>query len=202
LDNEARDPNLSRLSNFGKLREPALKMYHAFRALGFKSEIREWMMPARFMDDEPLLVAGQLPMHSPSVFNFYKPLYTPPNTKISQSNLLAPEFQIYNEVSSAEWVNAIEWMIYTGAGRNWSTNPFTWDVKSSFENEQPLADKPEVLVDRLAELLLGRPASQALRGDVISAINLITTNRNDWRKERARIAAFMLLISPEFLVQK
>ena len=43
---------------------------------------------------------GQSPLRSPSVFNFFRPGYVPPNTAIATAGKQAPEFQLHNESST------------------------------------------------------------------------------------------------------
>jgi uncharacterized protein (DUF1800 family) len=205
LDAEARDPALSAEPSFGKLREPLLRITNAMRAFNYASQTGRWMMPADdvyFMPSEPLRQAGQLPMHSPSVFNFFKPGYTPPNSNLSAAGLIGPEFQIHQEVSTADWINAANTLVYSGSARNWYTNPFTWDVGSTFTAEAALADKPDALIDRVAQLLMGGRISASLRADLNEAIALTPMTAKDARLERARTTVLMTLASPEFMVQR
>jgi hypothetical protein len=40
---------------------------------------------------------GQSPLRSPSVFNFFRPGYVPPNSRSASAGITAPEFQITTE---------------------------------------------------------------------------------------------------------
>jgi uncharacterized protein (DUF1800 family) len=208
LDNVARDPSMINQRDFGKLREPVLRISTAMRAFNYKSANGRWIIPARsvyFQPEEPIYTAGQVPMSAPTVFNYYKPGYTPPNSNLSRAGLLGPEFQIHDEVSTVNWVNAAETLVYVGAARNEYENPFTWDTWADgggFNSESALADRPDALIDRITELVLAGKISNELRSDLREAINAIPVNSNYWRQERAKIAIFMTLSSPEYMVQK
>ena len=51
---------------------------------------------------------GQQPWRSPSVFNFYRPGYVPPNTAIATASLVAPEFQLIGETAVAGYTNYMQ----------------------------------------------------------------------------------------------
>lgn len=53
---------------------------------------------------------------SGSVFNFFRPGYSPPNTAISNAGLLAPEFQITNELSVVAYVNYMQTVVSNTVG--------------------------------------------------------------------------------------
>ena len=60
---------------------------------------------------------GQAPYNSPSVFNFYKSDYQPMGDIIDK-NLVAPEFEIFTDVTSVQLPNVLWWLIYEGIKRN------------------------------------------------------------------------------------
>ena len=53
---------------------------------------------------------GQSPLRSPSVFNFFRPGYVPPNTAIATAGKQAPEFQLLNETTTAGYINFMQWI--------------------------------------------------------------------------------------------
>ncbi|MGO4778477.1 DUF1800 family protein, partial [Lysobacter sp. 2RAB21] len=87
MDPEARDP-ASQPENFGKVREPILRLTHLWRTLGAKSK-------SGFLDEFWTMDGnlGQAPMYASSVFNFFSPNYRPMGEP-SQLNLAAPELQL------------------------------------------------------------------------------------------------------------
>ena len=54
---------------------------------------------------------GQSPLRSPSVFNFFRPGYVPPNTAIAAPGLVAPEFQLANETTPVAYINLMQTLI-------------------------------------------------------------------------------------------
>ena len=104
-DSEARsDANLT-AANFGKLREPVMRLTNWARAFGATSPSDAW---AFGNTTSSLNRLAQSPGRSPSVFNFFRPGYTPPNTAIATAGLVAPEMQITNEPSVIAYVNYMQ----------------------------------------------------------------------------------------------
>ncbi len=107
LDAEARQ---TPAADFGKLREPVLRVTHWMRAFGATSATGEFMM-AYELDSQ-----SQRALHAPSVFGYFRPGYVPPNSALSATGATAPELQIVNESSTADWVNLAENMAGSGHG--------------------------------------------------------------------------------------
>ena len=70
-----------------------------------------WAMPDT--TDNTIRLA-QSPMRSASVFNFFRPRYTPPVTELARRGLVAPELQITDETSIAGYLNFVA--IYVDRG--------------------------------------------------------------------------------------
>jgi uncharacterized protein (DUF1800 family) len=88
IDPEARQPSAGQ---FGKVREPLLKLVSVWRHFGAVSaDNRRWG------PTNPQTAYLQRPHGAPSVFNFYEPDYQQPGA-IAAANLYSPEFQIINE---------------------------------------------------------------------------------------------------------
>jgi len=97
MDPEARNPGSD--ANFGKLREPLLRLSHLWRAFsitpGTESVRGEYNTNSPALRDISL-VTGQAILRSPSVFNFYQPDYSP-NGPVLESGLISPESQIFTD---------------------------------------------------------------------------------------------------------
>ena len=106
LDTEARDMVAARASaGTGKLREPVLRFTQWARAASVASASGQWRLGNL---SDPATRLGQSPLHSPSVFNFYRPGYVPPNTALAMAAEVAPEFQITTESSVAGYLNFMQ----------------------------------------------------------------------------------------------
>ena len=75
------------------------------RAFGATSPCGAWAIGDT---SDPATRLGQSPLRSPSVFNFFRPGYVPPNSAIAAAGLVAPEFQITNESSVVGYVNYMQ----------------------------------------------------------------------------------------------
>ena len=97
LDDEARIPNPANTS-FGKVREPMVRFVQWGRTFNLKSLQNSWKIYDQSSTSYGL---AQSPLHSPSVFNFFRPGYVPPGTGLA----VAPEFQIVNETTVGGYIN-------------------------------------------------------------------------------------------------
>ncbi|HMS79301.1 MAG TPA: DUF1800 domain-containing protein [Burkholderiaceae bacterium] len=204
LDPEARDDAGSFADTAGKLREPVLRTTAWLRAFGAKSTTGRFLIGAT---DDPSNSIGQSPMRAPSVFNFYRSGYVPPNTTIATSKLVAPEMQTTHEISVAGWLNTIRNWVPNGMGANPPMDTKR-DVQPDYTGEIALADNGTALVDRVALLLTADRMPAAMRQQIVTAVNSINvaisnpTNLETARRNRVYLAVFLTLASPEFLVQK
>jgi uncharacterized protein (DUF1800 family) len=196
LDPEARGDTDT--SSSGKLREPVVRLGHWMRAFGAKSTSGRFLLGSL---DDPLTQLGQTPMRSPSVFNFYRPGYVPPNTSIAGAGLVSPEMQITGETSVVGYLNFMRDTIPNGTGS-------ARDIKSDYASELTLADTPDKLVDRINLLLMANRMSPTLRSQILAAVNSVaisatnTTSAATARKNRVNLAIFLAMASPEYIVQK
>ncbi len=97
LDDEARIPNLANIA-FGKVREPMVRFVQWGRTFNLRSLQNSWKIYDQSNSSYGL---AQSPFRSPSVFNFFRPGYTPAGIGVP----VAPEFQIINEVSVGGYIN-------------------------------------------------------------------------------------------------
>jgi uncharacterized protein (DUF1800 family) len=130
LDDEARNPLVLLSSTTGKLREPVLRMTALLRAFKFTS-------PTMTPSSSPLDASGsarlpyvtlgstsdsstslgQTPLTAPSVFNFFRPGYTPPNPGSSTPvTHVAPEMQLVSESTVTAYANYLMDALPNGLG--------------------------------------------------------------------------------------
>jgi uncharacterized protein (DUF1800 family) len=194
LDREARtvtsDPTA------GKLREPVVRLAHFMRSFKATSASGKWLMTTTSGNTS----ISQSPLNSPSVFNFFRPGYVPPNTNLGSKNKVAPEFQITDEVTAASYVNTMHSTINAGIGTG-------NDIKSTFSKEAALADNPEALIRRIDTLLYGGQMSDGLKTKLVAAVNSVpltgTQAQIDSSKlNRAKLAVFLGMSSSEYLAQR
>ena len=192
LDNEARSPAGLTDPNFGRLREPMLRLVQWGRSFGPVSSSGLWKIGNR---SDAAGSLGQSPLRSPSVFNFFRPGYVPPSTGIAASKLVAPEFQIVNETSVGGYLN---YMQNTVIPRN------SQDVNASYTAELALAPDPGALVRRLNLLLAANQLSPATVNVIVAALGTTVTASSSEANKLARIyaAVLMVMAAPDYLIQK
>ncbi len=92
-DVEATSPPSSVEQLRGKLREPIVRFVQWARTVGVTTTNGAFEIYDLSSSDNGL---GQSAIRSPSVFNFFRPGYVPPNTAIATAGRGAPEFQLHN----------------------------------------------------------------------------------------------------------
>jgi len=188
LDPEALTPQPSN-NNAGKLREPVIRLANWMRAFNATSSSGRFLLGNL---DNTINALGQTPMRSPTVFNFYRPEYVPPNTSIATANLFSPEMQITEETSVVGYLNYMRSAISSGTGTG-------REIKADYTKEIALAASPDQLLDRVNLLLMQNQMSPTLRGQILTAIN---SNPNNTNINRVYLAIFLTMASPEYIVQK
>jgi len=195
LDREARStPSLTN-PNVGRVREPVLRLANWMRAFRVTSATGTFLLGTT---DDPANSLGQSPLRAPSVFNYYRPGYVPPNTGIAAAGLVAPEMQIINETSVIGYSNYLRNAVQNGIGTN-------RDIQPNYDTEMSLAHRPDQLVAHLDTLLTFGTMSSATKTlirDAVATITLPSTNQTTARRNRAMLAVLCVLSSPDYLVQK
>ena len=189
LDNEARSDTALTSTSAGKLREPILRFTAWARAFGATSPSDAWAI-GNTTDASTRL--GQSPLRSPSVFNFFRPGYVPPNSAIGQASLVAPEFQITHESSVVGYLNYMQTTISSGRG----------DVKADYTTLLPLATDAPALVAEVDLLLVAGQLSAATRKTISDAVATMASATDANRLSRVHATVLMVMAAPEFLVQK
>ncbi len=191
LDSEARSlPS----PGFGKLREPVLRVAHWMRAFDATSVTGDYMMAGQ-LDN-----LSEQALNAPSVFGYFRPGYVPPNTRMADTGATAPEFQIVNESTTATWVNTVETM--TGYGLGWTGS--SSDVRTSLSVPATLAASGNIdaMLQHYNSLLFAGRMSRALQLDLLDAVAGVNGTDAASHLDRARVALYIAMSSPEYLVQR
>jgi uncharacterized protein (DUF1800 family) len=200
-DPEAYDERMSTVDSYGKLREPVIRITNWARAFNATSQTGMYLMPNTSSNTS----LGQTPLSSPSVFNFWRPGFVPPDsTEAGKRRLTAPEFQAVDEVSVAAWVNNIMSYIDAGIGST-PPNGQGRDIRPDYSAELALAGDPAALVARMNKLLFAGQMSATLASRINAAVTAITlpaANADAARLNRVKTAIFLSMISPEYLAQR
>ena len=189
LDAEARNGNNIGTPGFGKLREPILRFTNWARAYNASSPSGTWSIGST---SDAASRLGQSPLRSPTVFNFFRPGYAPPNSYLASAGLLAPEFQITNATSVVGYVNFMQQVIAKGIG----------DVAGDYSSLKPLANDASALVNEINVVLAAGQVSSPHAQLIGTAINTMPGNTSTAINNRIYAALLMVMASPEFIVQK
>lgn len=180
----------------GKLREPALRLIQWGRTFGATSKSGNWSIAPL---TDPATSLSQSPLRAPSVFNFFRPGYVPPNTAIANNGLVAPEFQLVSEVSIAGYVN------FMASALRGQMSGTSFDVSATYSNELAIAHNSGALLDRLCLLLAANqisPSTKALIKEALDTSVVVETSHPNTKLKRVQMAILLIMASPDYLVQK
>lgn len=194
MDDEAIATSGLNSQTFGKLREPFVRIVQWARTFNLKKP------PSGRYDlfdtSQQSNSLGQMVLRAPSVFNFFRPGYVPAGTAIASNKLVAPEFQIVNEISAIGYANYLHNVVTS------KSNP---NLEPDYTAEAALANDSTALINRIDLLLSGGQLSQTNKDRIKQAVDSIVlpaTNDGDARFARVGTAILLTMVSPQYLVQK
>ena len=176
----------------GKLREPIVRITQLIRATETTTSDKDWAIGNT---NDPSTRLEQMPLEAPSVFNFFLPDYSRPKSAIDALNLVAPEFQIVDELSVASYLNTIASLLSGGLG----------GFKPALGALSGLATDSKALVDwinlRLAANQLSATTISTIQA-AVDALGVTAASTPAKQSEALQTALFLTMASPDFLVQK
>ncbi len=195
LDPEARDPAMLSSTTFGKVREPLLRTVNLARAFNSKSANGLYDMESATYD-----YLAQQAYSAPSVFNFFKPGYSPPGP-IADAGLVAPELQIINSQSALAGANFHYNSITYGFNQDFFSAPSSQLILMQGAPELALADDVPALMRRLDLVLTGGTLPPQQHQIIREALEYITPGvSSDYKQERVNMAIYLISTAPEFSV--
>lgn len=213
LDPEACDCNADQNSNYaGMLREPFVRYMNLMRGLKLTTQGGVYR---NAMSDIYKRIE-QVPLYSPTVFNFFKPDYIP-DGDLKTINKYAPEFQLLSSQTLTSYANALNL---------WLNNDSPVEYYDLFANETRKTDQ-ESKFDLLQDSTLAKNENipqlldkynLILAHGAITKTNIETIRKaivsmpysNDYTGKpdqydifrRIRIAILLIMISPDYLVNR
>ena len=196
LDSEARSGHRTNPGQFGKVKEPLLRLSQLWRALeatpGPANPDTYRPQGVSLMQSLPDVI-GQGPLQSPSVFNFFLPSYRP-----SADALLAPELQIHTEVLLAATNN----MLYSAVYDHNNVDPNNDQItRINLDRTMALADDADAVADHLNVLLFGGQMPSWLQDPLVAHLRSLPIDSPESRYARAVDAIYICVASPAFNVQ-
>jgi len=210
LDVEARDMAIANRDEFGKVKEPMLRLTAVWRAFSAQGQA---VAGAAGPTTRPLLrnrgagpEMAQTVMSSPSVFNFYRPNYRPPG-ELRSRGLFAPELQLLNEATAMSTYNHLHGRLFQSDRDDPANVPtvgdprfYTARMRLTLTTEKGLAVSPGALADRMNLLLMAGRMSPAMRKVLVDAA--YSTAMDDGGGDRVEDMIFLITSSPQFAVQR
>lgn len=212
LDPEARDCALIYRDEVGKLREPLIRYTHLMRAFNLTTASGEYRNDLTY-----LAPMKQIPLGAPSVFNFFRPNYSP-NGLIQNAGKVAPEFQILDDKTAAEYGNFLSSWLFTfddhqdlihyGFLRHFDlfmkerASHFNWlDFREiiDFSDEEALSNEEQLeeMIERLNLILVHGRLTATTKNYIIEAIQEMAPNG---LRDKVRMAVNLIMISPDYVI--
>jgi uncharacterized protein (DUF1800 family) len=176
----------------GKLKSPVGRYIQFARNFAYSGD-HYWTSGFTFENN-----TSQLPLSSPSVFNFYLPDHQP-NGPIYDQDLHAPEFEIHNSVTSLGFANEVD--IWVRQERVFSAVDLNYTAELKIDHLLEAARNPRELVNELDILLCHGRLSRENAEIIINALGDFNFG-NTVLLNRLQIALYLIMISPDFNIQK
>lgn len=178
----------------GKVRDPLLKFIQWIRAYDVSD--LDITNEGLLFDTRSQERLSQQFLRAPSVFNFYRPGYVPPQTEIAERGLTAPEFQLINASSVTGYINYMTSYVFDRTGPD--------KFNADYSEELALAEDPDALVRHLDLYLTGNRLSDTARIEIRGIIERMplrsTSSFENDKLKRVKAAIMMVVASPAYQV--
>lgn len=207
LDPEAKSCNSAENPQFGKLSEPFIRYVHinkAFNVSTLSGNYRNNLSTVyNFIEQSPLT--------SPSVFNFFQYDYQPLGP-VTEQDLFAPEFQITNSQTLSGWINALyQFVINENIADEF--NLYSNEPSENYQDEFSLMDfsteilyvnddELHILLDRLNLILASGKLTESTINTIINVVKELPNEDVDDKELRAKLAIYLVMSSPEYLINR
>jgi len=190
-DDEARSDGALASAGAGRLRPPVQRFTGWARAFNATSPDGAWKVGNLAGQEDGL---GQAPGRSPSVFNFFRPDYRPPQTQIANAGMVAPEFQITNELSVVGYANFMAAAVDGGVGGG--------ALVPDYGPYAQWATDAAGLIGRINLVLSAGQLSARTLSAITAAVTSIPADTQENLVRRVKVAALLTLVSPDYLTLK
>ena len=209
-DSEARDCVWIDNPRTGRLKQPVERFTNLWQAFDISSPSGKlWFKDVNFILEK----VEQSFLSSPSVFNFFSPLYAEPEF-VAPNNMVSPEFQNLHSTSTIHNINLMESSIKTRPFRNRTgVNPDPSKARLNFDDDDnPFldfsdeialldSDGIDALLDRLDLIICHGQLSDDVRILIENAYLQYSANVNGYTSEDAvKDALYFMMVSADYLI--
>ncbi|MEP6484615.1 MAG: DUF1800 family protein [Rudaea sp.] len=204
LDSEARYGQWSNPTQFGRLREPLVRLIHLWRSMKATAVDGRINGLSPYPPIEELI--GEAPLRSPTVFNFFAPNYQAGGEVLSLG-LVSPEFQILTDTIAVSTPNLLYHQIF--CNYSGSQDCYGSDDDGTMQIQAPAdaalaVSNPSALIDKYNTLFMSGQMSPFMRSILLARINAIDDGNRGASQGTFRVQHLLYLItnSPEYSIQK
>ena len=193
--------------NYGSLREPFIRYVQLNKAFDASTPSGNYRNDMRYIYD----FTGQKPLSAPTVFNFFQQDYQPIG-KIEEANKVAPVFQITDAQTIVGYINGLYRFIMEERLVD-AYDLYSGEVDSTYSDEVARIDIVDeialasddnlhMLMDRLNLILAQGRLSENSTQIIIEALKKFPANDQEDLEFRAQLAIYLLMSSPEYLINR
>ena len=194
-------------AEYSRLKEPVVRLASLIRATRPSTTRDHMMLSDRF--DEAL---GQMPYKSLTVFNFYVADFQPPgeissyvaSRRSTNGVLYAPEFQIFNGVTSNMMLNLLRDICYNRAvndGLRVGNTEITLDLDEEIALAADLNNFGEIM-ERFDLLLCEGTLRETTKQSIIDGITEVSLGQDDLNEQRLEAALLSVVTSPDCAISQ
>jgi len=189
LDYEARSPDVLAQPGYGQAREPVVRFIELLRALHAQppadGRFRYYYI------DEPTYGLAQMPLHSPTVFNFFEPTWAQAGA-IAEAGIVSPELKLADETTVFGNPDFMFAVLFEGFANEDANITLDWS-----ELTAAAASGNAALLDRVNLLFYAGNMSAATR---TLFMNMLTDHDFTTQEpQRVKYVVWLVSISPEFV---
>ncbi|MEM9810652.1 MAG: DUF1800 family protein, partial [Pseudomonadota bacterium] len=200
LDPTARDLESLEDENFGKVREPIIRVAHMMRTTAKARDVAPGgrLPRAGQLRQGPTATGEQVPFRPYSVFSFFRPGFVPSGTEVASRGDVAPEMQV---MTSTHFIDQLRLARHFVRNDKFPQSFYQLD----WERLKPLADDPDTLVAYFNETFAAgqfEPATQARMVEALRDVRVQAREPDRGLRQRVEVALLMTMSAPEFMVQR
>lgn len=207
LDDEAKSCEFAEVNTYGSLKEPFIRYMQVNRAFDVST------LSGNFRNDMQTVLnyTSQRPLSSTTVFNFFQQDYQPIGP-IEDEGLVAPVFQITDAQKITGYINGLYRWVFSeniqdefdlyGGEENDTYDDELADLDLTDEILQASDGQLHVLLDQLNLVLAGGKLSEHTISVIKNMVTKMPDDDEDDKMDRVKIAIYLVMSAPEYLINR